>query len=96
MKIYRLEIWCSTSDESGWSYKALSHFYNDPTQLEKIKDELIAEYNRLEAKYSDDNFVLNLFDEWHKFLSGKLIDEDTIYDTHANMPEVNEYELILA
>ena len=107
-KIYRLEIWAEFSgriDIHNWAYRPLSDFYTDPSELEKIKQKMIEYYNELDQKYCynedgthNDNGVSQLFREWEKYLSEHLnLDANGGYqiisDTHANMPEVNEYIL---
>lgn len=108
MKIYRLEIWAGTSEGNqtndyhvtNWCYVALSNFFRDKTQLKKEEEKLLKAYNRLEKKYSKNgkftgNCILKFFDDWHKYLSKKSYKWDGrwIYDTHGNMPEINEYTL---
>ena len=108
MKIYRLEIWAGTSKGNqmtnyhvtNWCYVALSSFFRDKTQLKKEEEKLLKTYNRLQKKYSkngkfDDNFILEFNDDWYKYLSkiSRKFDGCEIYDTHANMPEINKYTL---
>lgn len=107
-KIYRLEIWAEFSERSdihNWAYRPLSDFYTDPSELEKKRQEMIEHYNELDRKYCyfedgsyNDNGVSELFRVWEKYLTDNLCPIGNggarrITNTHANMPEVNEYIL---
>lgn len=93
MKIYRLEIWCATYNEDRWSYQPLSEFYTNTEHIEKLNKEIHDHYNKLDSKYTEDE-ILKFADEWHKYLTSKLVDGDgDVVDTHGYMPEIKEYNL---
>lgn len=94
MKIYRLEVWAATDNQYKWAYHPLSDFYSDKDYLTKLKEEFENAYNEIDKKYPDEYQIMDLFNEWHKYLSSKCIEKGTeIYDTHAFMPEIREYTL---
>lgn len=96
-KIYRLEIWAAIDNNRNWAYRPLSDFYPSTAAIEQSYEELLKRYRELEQEYFyvngvyNDNRILEFNEAWYKYLS-ELANEH-IVDTHANMPEINEYIL---
>ena len=96
-KIYRLEIWAAIDNSRNWSYRPLSDFYPSTAAIEQTHEELLKRYRELEQEYLyvngvyNDNRIMEFNEAWYEYLSE--IANEYIVDTHANMPEINEYIL---
>jgi hypothetical protein len=96
-KIYRLEIWAAIDNSRNWAYRPLSDFYPSTASIEQTHEELLKRYRELEQEYLyvdgvyNDNRIMEFNEAWYEYLSE--IANEYIVDTHANMPEINEYIL---